>query len=123
MESDLTARIVLFAVMTGAGLLLLWMASAAASGRLKRNSFAGIRLPSTMASDEAWLAAHVRAKRPTMYAGYASLACALFVLLPVPALGLAIGILAGSCAMVGFTLYGARVGSRAATQIGRTTVD
>lgn len=123
MEDTLTARVVLFVVMLGSGLLLLWMARAAASGRLKRNRFAGIRVPSTMASDEAWLAAHIRAKRPTMYAGYASIGCALFALLPVPAVALAAGVLAASFAMVGFVLYGARVGSRAATQTARGSVD
>lgn len=42
-------RLVMFVVMVGAGVLLLWMAQAAASGRLGRNPVAGIRLPVTMA--------------------------------------------------------------------------
>lgn len=123
MENDLFARIVLFVVMLGCGFLLIWMARAAASGRLKRNPFAGIRIPSTMVSDEAWLAAHVRAKRPTMYAGFASMGSALFALLPVSSAALAAGVLVGSFAMVGFVLYGARVGSRAATQATRSSAD
>ena len=61
MENEWIARAVLFAVMVGGGVLLIWTANAAASGRLKRNQLAGIRIASTMASEEAWLAAHVRA--------------------------------------------------------------
>lgn len=36
---------------------------AAANGRLKRNQWVGIRLPSTMRSDRAWLAGHQAALR------------------------------------------------------------
>lgn len=109
-------RILLFAVLLGSGVLLLWMARAAASGRLTRNPFAGIRVPSTMVSDEAWLAAHVRAERPTMLAGLASIASGLVALLPVPTPVLAIGIVAGSVVTLALVLYGARVGTRAAVE-------
>lgn len=107
-------RIVLLIVMVGSGVLLIWMARATASGRLKRNSIAGIRIPSTMASEEAWLAAHVRAVRPTVIAGVVSIAIGLFALLPVSAPALATGVIAGCVVMLGFVLYGARVGSQAA---------
>ena len=40
------------------GLLIMWMGNRMAEGRFKRNGWAGIRTPSTMKSDEAWLAAH-----------------------------------------------------------------
>ena len=43
MTEELLARVVLSAVMLGTGSLLWWMARAAASGRLKRNAYAGIR--------------------------------------------------------------------------------
>ncbi|HEY6800499.1 MAG TPA: SdpI family protein [Agromyces sp.] len=114
MENDLAVRIVLFAALLGCGALMLWMARAGASGRLKRNPIAGIRVPATMASDEAWLAAHVRAKRPTMYAGFVAIATAVFALLPVSTPVLAVGVLLGAVGMLGFVLYGAVVGSRAA---------
>lgn len=51
-------------LIAGSGLILagtgaLWgITAAAASGRLARNGWAGIRIGSTMASDEAWLAGH-----------------------------------------------------------------
>jgi uncharacterized membrane protein len=84
MNDELLSRTVLFVVMVGSGVLLWWMARAAASGRLKRNQFVGIRLPSTMASDKAWLAAHLRAQRATTIAGIAAIISGLVALLPVP---------------------------------------
>lgn len=123
MEYYLTARIVLLVVLAGAGVLIVWMARAAATGRLKRNPIAGIRVPSTMASDEAWLAAHVRAKRPTELAGYISAAGGLFALLPVSMPVLATGMIVMCVAVLGFVLYGARVGSRAAAHISDLSSD
>lgn len=116
MDDFLTLRIVMFVVMMGSGVLLMWMARAAASGRLKRNSIAGIRTPSTMLSDETWLAAHVRAKRPTILAGIAAVATGLIALVPMPEVALATTVLVGCAVILGFVLYGARVGSRAAVE-------
>ena len=56
---------------------------AAASGKLKRNSIAGIRTSKTMASEEAWRAAHVRTKTLTMVAGAVSLIGGVIALLPI----------------------------------------
>lgn len=117
MENDWIARAVLFVVMVGTGVLMISMANAAASGRLKRNQLAGIRTPRTMASEEAWLAAHVRARRVTVFAGVASLLGGAFALVPVPMPVVTIGILVAAIAMIGFALYGARVGSAAARTV------
>lgn len=114
MGEDLVARVVLFIGMLGAGVALVWMAHATASGRLGRNQFAGIRIPSTMASDEAWLAAHRRAKRPTLAAGYVAAASGVLAILPVPLPVVVGGALAGCVVMLGCVLYGARVGRQAA---------
>lgn len=116
MEGLLTARIILFVVLTGAGALVLWMARATASGRLGRNSFAGIRIPSTMASDEAWHAAHARAKRLTIAAGLVSIASGLFALVPGPPELLAVVVLLAAVAMVALLLRGASVGRQAALE-------
>lgn len=114
MDNDLVARIVIFVVMAGSGSALIWMARAAASGRLKRNSLAGIRVPSTMASDEAWLAAHKRAKRPTLITGVIAFMVAASTLLPVPTEALAIGVLVGGILMLLVMMWGTRVGTKAA---------
>jgi len=119
MDTELGVRLVLCIVLVGSGLLIAWMAQATASGRLKRNPVAGIRIPSTMASEEAWLAAHARAKRATLISALVSVAAGLIVLLPLPAPALAAVALVGASAMVGFVLYGARVGSRAADAVTR----
>lgn len=117
METDLPIRIVVCVALVGSGILMVWMARAAASGRLKRNQIAGIRIPSTLASDEAWRVAHVRAKRASILAGVAAMVSGLCVLLPVPEVTMAIIVLAGCAAMLGFVFYGARVGSRAARSL------
>lgn len=114
MDAPLEVRIVLSIVMAASGLLVMWMAQAAASGQLKRNDIAGIRTPSTMASDVAWLAAHIRSKRATMTAGILSLVSGLAVLFPLPGPV----VLGGCAALLGFVLYGARVGIRAAKAVG-----
>jgi uncharacterized membrane protein len=103
--------------MVGAGVLLICMANAAASGRLKRNQLAGIRIASTMASDEAWLAAHVRARRATVFAGVISVLGGAFALVPVPMPVATIGVLVAAIGTLGFVLYGARVGSVAARNV------
>lgn len=110
------ARIVLFVVMAGTGVLLLWMASAAASGRLKRNQIAGIRTPSTMTSDAAWLAAHQRALHPTRVAGFISLVVALSTLLPTSENVLFAGLMVGTVLILAFVIHGAVVGGRAARE-------
>ena len=43
------------------GVIVLAIGRMAATGRLPRNIFAGIRIPSTMRSDEAWGAGHLAA--------------------------------------------------------------
>ncbi|QMU98488.1 SdpI family protein [Microbacterium esteraromaticum] len=117
MDEDLITRIVLFVALVGSGLLMVWMAHATATGKLKRNRVAGIRIPSTLESEEAWLAAHIRAKRPTLIAGYIAIGAGLIALLPLPAPALAIVALGACVLMLALVLYGARVGSRAAREV------
>ncbi|WP_203136499.1 SdpI family protein [Microbacterium sp. JZ31] len=114
MQQELVARVVLLVAMWGCGALMLWMARAAADGRLQRNHVAGIRLPVTMSSDAAWLAAHRAAKRLTEIAGWCAIASAVPALLPVPLPVVIISVLVGAIAMLAFALRGAAVGARAA---------
>ncbi|MGR6742176.1 MULTISPECIES: SdpI family protein [Microbacterium] len=114
MEAEIIPRIVLFVTMAGSGALLIWMARAAASGKLKRNSLAGIRTPSTMSSDAAWLAAHVRSKGATLVTGYVSVAIGVVSLVPMPPAALGIMVLVGAALMVIVMMWGTRVGIKAA---------
>ncbi|MFC8680179.1 SdpI family protein [Microbacterium ureisolvens] len=117
MSEEIVARVILFPVMVGAGLLMLWLARAAASGRLGRNQLAGVRLPSTLASDKAWLAGHRAARRPTEIAGWCALASAAPALTPLP-LPVVVGVvLLGALAMIAFTLWGAVLANRAALAV------
>lgn len=114
MEAEIIPRIVLFVTMAGSGALLIWMARAAASGKLRRNSLAGIRTPSTMASDEAWLAAHERSKGVTLLTGYLSIAIGVISLVPMPPAALGIMVLVGAALMIIVMMWGTRVGTKAA---------
>lgn len=123
MDELVAMRILLFVVMLGSGVLLVRVAQATASGRLGRNQIAGIRNPSTLASDDAWLAAHVRAERPTALAGYVSMATAVFALFPVSPAFLAGGALLGCLAMIGCVLHGARAGTKSAMEVAERPAD
>ncbi len=114
MGEELLGRAVIFVVLAGAGCLMLWLARATAGGRLGRNPIAGIRLPATMASDRAWIAAHRAAERPTVAAGWCAIGFALPAVLPVPlAIGV-VSVLVGAVGMLALALRGAAVGVRAA---------
>ena len=117
MDSDTVTRIVLFALMVGTGWLLIWMARAAADGRLKRNQFAGIRIPSTMRSDAAWLAGHRAAENPTRLAGWLAIASGLPALLPVPVETMALSVGAGCLILLVLVLYAARLAGQAARAV------
>ncbi len=121
MEAEIIPRIVLFVTMAGSGALLIWMARAAASGKLKRNSLAGIRTPTTMANDDAWLAAHVRSKGATLATGYVSVAIGVVSLVPMPPAALGIMVLVGAALMVIVMIWGTRVGAKAALATTATT--
>ncbi len=67
MSSDTIAAAAVLAAVGLGGLSTAAVGAAGAVGRLPRNRWAGIRLPSTMASDAAWEASH-RAAGPMMAA-------------------------------------------------------
>ncbi|WP_349829081.1 SdpI family protein [Brevibacterium litoralis] len=118
MDGEVVGRAVVLVVMVASGVLLIWQARATACGRLGRNQVAGIRLPSTLESDAAWRAAHVRAERPTTLAGVVSILSGLGALLPIPLGPACLVVFAGAVIMLGIILYAARVASRAAEDAG-----
>lgn len=107
-------RIALVIVLVGSGLLLMWIAVATASGRLGRNHLAGIRIPSTMKSDEAWVAAHKRSRPHVFGAGVVALAAGIVSLLPLSGRTIAVIVLVAAILMVALVVRGAFVGGRAA---------
>ncbi|GAA1126332.1 SdpI family protein [Arthrobacter flavus] len=117
MDGEIVVRVVLFVVMVGSGILMLWLARAAASGRLQRNPYAGIRIQVTMASDRAWLAAHQAAERPTQIGGWCAITSGIPSILPVSMSVAMVAVFIGSLALLGFVLYGAKLGSRAARDL------
>ena len=60
-------------------MIVIALARAAATGRLPRNMFAGIRIPSTLRSDDAWYAGHRAAARALTVAGLGPIAVAIYV--------------------------------------------
>jgi len=60
-------------ILAAAMLLVVVVTQLAASGRISRNGFIGIRIPSTMTSDAAWTAGHKAARLPS-WIGFALVA-------------------------------------------------
>ena len=69
-ETNFTAYII-----SAAMLLVVVVTQLAASGKIHRNGFVGIRIPPTMASDAAWTAGH-RAARVPSWIGFVLVAIA-----------------------------------------------
>jgi SdpI/YfhL protein family len=94
--------------------LLIAIDWAAAKGRLRRNQFVGIRTPSTMRSDHAWIAGHRAALRltPLHLVTGASLLIGVFSAQTFAALNL-VGV-CGAVVFVVVALFTAVVAGRAA---------
>lgn len=117
-------------LMVVAGLAVIVVAVRTADGRLARGRAAGIRTAETMASDEAWLAAHQAAERGTKLGGVLFIIAGLapFVLgLPLVAAGSggpesfmtwwAVLLMLGTCAAVAAVLFAAVAGHRSARAV------
>jgi hypothetical protein len=60
-------------ILAAAMLLVVVVTQLAATGKIGRNGFVGIRIPPTMASDAAWIAGHRAARMPS-WIGFALVA-------------------------------------------------
>lgn len=117
MVEELLPRAIIFVTMVAAGVVMLWLARATASGRLGRNQLAGVRTAATLRSDEAWLAGHRAAERPTKIGGWCAIASSLSVFLPVPTPAVSVIVLIGAVVMLGFLVYGSLLAGRAARAV------
>jgi hypothetical protein len=97
------------------GAALLWVGHLAQHGRLRRNRLVGVRTRTTMASEEAWIAAHRASAWSMTASGAVLLAAGTFVLVLRPSetvTGMIIG--AGALGMLAFVVMGGVQGQRAA---------
>lgn len=93
------------------------LSSRAANGRLPRNQWAGIRTPSTMRSDQAWVAGHHAALRLIpLYLLVTAIACAALVwaaLYATTAVVMGVGF-GGFAALIALLLYTGMTAGKAA---------
>lgn len=99
--------------------LLIAIDWAAAKGRLRRNQFVGIRTPSTMRSEQAWIAGHRAALRltPVHLVTGVSLLIGVFCARTVSGLNI-VGV-SGAIVFVVVALFTAVVAGRAAKAVAR----
>lgn len=117
MSELLLFKVILAVTLTGAGAAQIWLAWATASGRLGRNQVAGIRTPATLASDEAWIAAHRASRSATTTSGWCAIATGLVGVTIPSFLLLAIEAFVGTTLALVIMVVGTRRGVRAARQV------
>ncbi|MDO5093351.1 MAG: SdpI family protein [Propionibacteriaceae bacterium] len=120
---ELVVRLVLAAAMLASGVLLWWSGRAAAAGKLKRNHFSGIRIASTLASEDAWRAGNLRAAPTTLCAAVGSFLGVVSALLPVQLPFAVGGVAAMSLVVLLLVMWGSRVAHRAATKVAQLSGD
>jgi SdpI/YfhL protein family len=98
------------------------LSSRAANGRLPRNQWAGIRTPSTMRSEQAWMAGHRAALRLTpLYLLVTAIACAALLWAALYASTTAVVMiigLGGFAALIALLLYTGIIAGKAAKSAG-----
>ena len=116
-QAPLAVAFLLGPAMIAAGGLIAWLALQGWRGDLRRNRLAGIRTPTTLASDEAWAVAH-RTAGPWMALGSLGAIIPGIVLLFRPSNGTATSlIMIGLAVMVTFVIGGGAAGSIAASHL------
>lgn len=127
----LVLGLVLGAALVGSGVLVRSVSRRAADGALGPNAVAGIRTKATMASEEAWLAAHRAGLRDSLLAGSVSIVGGVVILVLAPVMAVAgvgspdryaavagIGAMLVTLGLLGLVIRGAVVGHRAAKAVG-----
>ena len=104
--------ILLGCIVIASGGVLIWVAVMSWQGRLQRNWAAGVRTPSTMRSDEAFLVAN-KAAAPYVAAGGVIMALGGVTAMIVPHRFLGLPIFGGVIVALAVALTGAAIGVRA----------
>jgi hypothetical protein len=105
---------VTFAFLTALLIAIDW---AAANGRLRRNQFIGIRTPSTMRSDQAWIAGHRAALRLLPLHLLTGIAVLTAVFFTRTVAGLNVAGVSGATVFVVVALFTAVIAGRAAKAV------
>ena len=104
-------------LLIAAGALLALVAYRSRRGTLTRNWIVGIRTPTTLASDEAWDAAHRAGARPLSIGAWGTVAAGILLLFrPSNGIGLAV-ITAGLVWLLAWIFRAAYLGTRAARNL------
>lgn len=105
-----------------AGLVILLVGKLANDGRIGRNHLLGIRTKATMASNDAWRAAHEAAWPSLFWAGITATVIGLFLAALEPGRGDAIALVGiGIFAVVMLVVAATRQAMRAAARVGPDT--
>lgn len=120
MEDGAFGVVVIALVVAAASVALVLVGRASTAGRLRPNPWAGIRLPSTMASEAAWYAAH-RAAGPVLTAGgtvtaVVAVLAAVLALAGTPSAGLLL-VMVAIALLLTATLWSGFVGHKAAVRV------
>jgi hypothetical protein len=117
-QVPLAAVLAVAIILVAAALLLLVLGKRAAEGRLARNYTMGIRIRSTLASDEAWLAGHQAARGPTDIGAIGmGLSGVLAVLLQGSNVVFVVSVLAGAAWLFVWVFIAAKRADRAAKAV------
>jgi hypothetical protein len=110
-------------LMLAVDIVLVVVMRMAASGRLKRNAWLGIRLPASISTDAAWTVAHQRALPYIWVTAIVNAAlCVIVLLLGAQANLLTLVLITvGLLVLVTGLLYGSSRGIRAARALGTST--
>ena len=123
-------------ILIGAGIAVRTIAKRAATGQLDRNGLGGIRTRATMASDQAWEAAHKAGWAPTQRGAFVLMATGVLSIMPAPILALlgswtatrymtlwTVVLCLGMAIALTLIVIGANLGNRAAQAVAARSAD
>ncbi|CAN5115461.1 hypothetical protein BH11ACT4_BH11ACT4_16600 [soil metagenome] len=97
-------------------LLVAAVTQLAANGVIKRNGFVGIRIPSTLGGDAAWLAGHKAAVAPVWIGFAAATVIGVWDILTGDSMSFTVAAFVVFVATLAFSVYAASRGARAASE-------